>query len=495
MGTGNESAVYPDGTFLSLARLGYERNELVYACIAEKATSMPEAPLRVYGSDGLGEPNENHPLRQLISNPNPVLSEFELFELLVTHLDLAGNAFWQIIRDNAGRPAEIWPMRPDLVRLDVSKGVPKYWYQVGGSWYPIPDCLHFRHPNPVDLYFGQPPLRPALRATTLDNEATNFVTALLQNRAVPGAVITVQQQVDQAYADRLKAQWRQAFGGARRGDVSVLQQGMDVKMLGLNLDQLEFPDLRTISEARICMVLGVPPILIGAKVGLDRSTFANYSEARQSFWEETLMPLQRRISDVIVRRLLPMVEGSTYRRAPKVRVQFDRSEVLALKESEQAIWERANNALRAGAITVADFRRIVGLPYIPGSEVFLRPAGVIPTDAEGNPKILVGGAVSDHPSGAGQAYENTQDTSTGDGESEPASGIGKSGTWERLPESHPDYKQQCPVCCVVWTNSDLADECFGWHKRNEPELIEIKSGTAPTQGDDQTNLTDPGAEE
>ncbi|WP_206341757.1 phage portal protein [Streptomyces ureilyticus] len=86
---------------------------------------------------------------------------------------------------------------------------------------------------------------------------------------------------------------------------------MDVKVLGLNLDQLRFPDLRTISETRICAGFGVPPVLVGAKAGLDRSTFANYAEARRSFWEETIMPDQRLIGDVIV-RLLPEVNDSTF---------------------------------------------------------------------------------------------------------------------------------------------------------------------------------------
>jgi HK97 family phage portal protein len=214
---------------------------------------------------------------------------------------------------------------------------------------------------------------------------------LLQNRAVPGVVITTQQKIDEDTATRMTAAWKRKFGGDRRGEPAVLQRGMDVKVLGLDLAKLEFPDLRTISESRICMAFQVPPILVGAKVGLDRSTFANYGEARRSFWEETLMPLQRRIGDVISSRLLPEVapiSGATRR----VVVHWDRSQILALKESEAAIWERATNALRAGAITVNDFRHTVGLPKVPGGDVFLRPAGVEPTRADGTP--AVGGTAS-----------------------------------------------------------------------------------------------------
>lgn len=387
LGLGVNEPVYPGMNFLSYASAGFGKNELVYACIMEKATSLPEAPLRVYGPDGLGEPRESHPLRELIANPNPLLSEFEMFELTVLHMNLAGISFWEIVRDRAGRPRELWPLRPDLVRmLRQRDGRTRYGYLLGGGIVDLgTDVISFRYPNPVDPILGQPPLRPAVRAVALDNEATDFVTHLLQNRAVPGVVITTQRKVDEGISERLATKWKQKFSGSRRGEPAVLQTGMDVKVLGLDLQALEFPDLRTISESRICMTFGVPPILVGAKVGLDRSTFANYKEARTSFWEETIMPDQRRLGDVIVRRLLPEVNDSTFVLPRRVTVKWDRSQVLALKESEQAIWERANNALRAGAITVNDFRRVVGLPQVPGGDVFLRPAGVAPTLADGTP--------------------------------------------------------------------------------------------------------------
>lgn len=380
-------ALYPEPSFTTFADQAFGRNELVYACIMEKATSLPEAPLRVYGGDGLGEPRDNHPLRVLMANPNAALTEFELMELTVIHLDLAGNAVWEIVLDRAGRPAELWPLMPDRVRIYPRRnGQHEYGYQLGdGNIVPLgTNVIHFKMPNPVDPYLGQAPLRPALRAVALDNEATDFVKALLQNRAVPGTIIETEQAIDEATADRLEARWFQKFGGARRGGPAFLQKGMKPHALGLNLKDLEFPDLRTISESRICMDLGVPPILVGAKVGLDRSTFANYHEARSSFWEETLMPLQQRMQQSIVKKLMPYFAGPRPRRTV---VKFDNSDVRALRESEGKRWELATQALRAGGITVNQFARQVGLPTDPDGDVYLRPAGVIPTDAGGRPMV------------------------------------------------------------------------------------------------------------
>jgi HK97 family phage portal protein len=386
-----DGMIFPDSSYETYARNGYGRNELVYACIAEKAQSLPQSVLRVWpaGTSG-GEPLEGHRLRQLIAQPNPVTNEFEFFELSVTYLDLAGNCYWLIQRGRDGLPAQLWPLRPDLVRVLPSRTDPTVWrygYILDptavargqpAEVVPVPsgDMIHIKYPNPLDQYFGQAPLRPASKATTLDNAATDFVDSLLRNDGVPRTVVTTQQEIDQQVADKLRALWRQAV---RRNEPAFLQQGMEIHTLGLNLRDLEFPDLRTISESRICMALGVPPILVGAKVGLDRSTFSNYGEARVSFWEETIMPLQRRFLEPVRTSLLPEFSGVGRSR---VELRWDNADVLALKEAESARWERATNALARGGVTINDFRRTVGLDPVPGGDVFLLPAGVTPQPSD-----------------------------------------------------------------------------------------------------------------
>src|SRR6266498_5260586 len=154
------------------------------------------------------------------------------------------------------------------------------------------------------------PIWSAARAITLDNAATDFVDRLLRNDATPTAVVTTEQAVTDELTDRLRAKWTQRHGGNARGGIAFLQKGMDVKPLGMNLRDLEFPDLRTISESRICMAMGrTPPILVGAKVGLDRSTFANYHEAVQSWWNGPLWSLQRRFQNAMSSKLLPYFVG------------------------------------------------------------------------------------------------------------------------------------------------------------------------------------------
>jgi len=383
--------LYPDSSYTSFALNGFTANELVYACIMEKAQSLPQGIVRVYPMNG-AEPLEDHRLRRLLQQPNPITTEFEFLELSVVYLDLSGNCYWLIVRARDGLPAQLWPLRPDLVRILPSSrpGIFNYGYIIDPTTgargapsevIPIPfeDVIQIKYPNPLDAYFGLSPLRPAARATSLDNGATDFIDTLLRNDATPRTVITTVQKVDEELIELLKSKWMARFSGARRGSPAFLQQGMDVKVLGMKLDELEFPELRSGTEARICMALGVPPILIGAKVGLDRSTFSNYREARAAFWEETLMPLQRRFIEPIRTRLVPEFSGVGRQ---TIRADWDNSEVLALREAESAKWERATNALARGGITINDFRDVVGLDAATNGDVFLTPAGVTPMSAD-----------------------------------------------------------------------------------------------------------------
>jgi HK97 family phage portal protein len=367
---------------------GYGRNELVYSCIALRAESLPQSQLKVYPTGPSNQPLDNHRLRAVIEHPNDIIGEFEMFELLVTYLDLAGICYTMIVLGRDGLPSELWPLRPDLVGVLPNPRDPRDYKWV---YRPDPEKPHIqvvidrelviavKYPNPnpanpADRYFGKPPLRSAARAITLDNAATDFVDRLLRNDATPTAVVTSEQAVTDELVDRLRAKWFQRHGGNSRGGIAFLQKGMDVKPLGLNLRELEFPDLRTISESRICMTMGrTPPILVGAKVGLDRSTFANYHEAVQSWWNGPLWSLQRRFHNPFAARLLPYFGGAGRR---SVMLNWDNSEVPSLREGETSRWERATNALARGGITRNDFRQVVGLPPVPNGDVFLTPAGV-----------------------------------------------------------------------------------------------------------------------
>lgn len=373
---------YLQENYYDMARGGYQKNELVYACINEISRAVPEAPLRIYDAEYNELPD--HPLRRLIERPNPFLTEFELWELTLMYMYLSGNAYWEKVRSRSGQVVELYPLRPDRVQIvpDDNKYISGYIYEIGGQKYPIDvdDIIHFKFNNPLDDFLGQSPLRAALRQVSVDNEATDYAKSLLENSAIPGVVITTQTTLDDEVTERLKKKWMQKFGKKKRGEPAFLQEGMDIKTVGMTMTDLAFPDLRSISETRICAVFQVPPILVGANTGLQRSTFANYEEARKSFWQETISPLLSRLAQVANRSLMTEFEKDS-----KNRAYFDTSDVSALQSIHNERWTRVDKAAVSGWITVNEARTEVGFAPVTSGDVFLRNFNTVPVP-EGEPK-------------------------------------------------------------------------------------------------------------
>ena len=144
----------------------------------------------------------------------------------------------------------------------------------------------------------------------------------------------------------------------------MLDADADFQRIGLTQEEMTFPDLRAQTEARICAVFRVPPILVGVKVGLDRATFSNVAEARRFFWENTMLALYRRIESKLAAALTPEFA----RPDESLRARFEFADVAALRESRESLERTAIAALRAGALTVNDVRRRMGFEPLPDGD-------------------------------------------------------------------------------------------------------------------------------
>ena len=322
----------PDASYSNFAREGYAGNELVFACIREIATSTAEAQLCLY--DANHEKIDNAPLAQLIAEPAEGMTQYEFLENLITHLQIAGNAYVLKERARVG-VVSLMLLRPDRMEVIPGGG---YSYEVGGKKYMIPaeDIGHLKFPNPNNDFYGLSPLQVLAKQINLDTDATTFTKAFFNNAGVPSGILKLRRKLShQDEADRLRAAWRGQFQGNKNWHrIAILDEDASYEKMGSTLGEMEIPSLRNLSESRICSALGVPAILVGANIGLQRSTFSNYAEARESFWEETLLPLYRRIEQFMVGLLEPEF--------PRERgyLEFDFSEVRALQEDEDAMVNR-----------------------------------------------------------------------------------------------------------------------------------------------------------
>jgi len=351
--------VYPPSDFLDLAKGGYEKNSTVQAGLNYLSTSFCEATPIIYKSTRTDQiVNMGQVLDNLAISPNPIQTSNDFWSKGLLHYYLSGNAYCKVIRSTPGEPVELWWLRPDRVTInpDPRTYIRSYKYQLDdGTYfsYSPEDIIHIKAPNPRDDYYGLSPLTGCVRNIASDNELIDTLKTYLQNRGIPGMAIELPADyiVIEDDIERLKIDFQAKYTGKKRGTPVVLSQGAKVHPMTIAELRTLIPiDIADLLEAKILSSIGVPPILIGSHHGMQRSTYANYHEARLSFFEDTLEPLFRIFSEVYNKQIT----------VANVRAEFNTKNVAGLDWRNEKREERILKLLAAQVITQQEARRKLG---------------------------------------------------------------------------------------------------------------------------------------
>lgn len=323
---------------------------------------------------------------ELLEYPNDHYDGATMQAAIFCSLALDDNAYILIVRNSHGAPVQLWWTPHTLIEPfraeDSNQFIDCYHYMPTGIPIEIPvaDVIHIRDGiDPNNPMKGLPKMRALLREVFTDNEAANYTATIMRNMGVPGLIISPEVVNGMAEPlaediDELKQHVKQATGGANRGDPLVLKRPTKIEVIGFDPSKMSAKDARRVPEERVSGVLGVPAIVCGLGAGLDRSTFANMSEAREMAAEEALIPKWNLIARTFKHQLLPQFEGDNAR---SMTVDFDTSTVRVLQEDEDKKVDRAARLVTAGVATVAEAREAAGLHVDEAHHIFLRTVNQI----------------------------------------------------------------------------------------------------------------------
>jgi HK97 family phage portal protein len=369
-------ATWPKRNVTTYTDQGYSVLALVFRCIGILSQSVAQAPLRVYQDTPNGpEPIDNHPLRQLILRPNREGNEARFMGQVMMTMATAGFCVIEKERAAAGRVIALWPINPAYCKpIQRADALPDWEVRVPG-YDPVilnsDDCIAITFADRPDLSpTGISPIEVILREVALLNLQTDFLKAFFDSGAMPVYALIPRAdagEMTQAQADVIKEKWRQRYAGMHAAVEPAILAGIeDVRRLSFDFDELAYTDLRDISDNAICQAFGVHPNIAGTRYGLERSTFTNYKEARDAFYQDTVSHFWNRIEDALHRGL--MHEFDT---RPGRYLKFDITDVAAMREDVLPRWQWAVTALNAGGITTHQFARLCDLEPV-GNDVFLR---------------------------------------------------------------------------------------------------------------------------
>ncbi|PAX07001.1 phage portal protein [Sphingomonas lenta] len=264
-----------------------------------------------------------------------------VLETVAAQLMLHGNAYLAVLREGPDDVGELFPLRPERVRVELDAlGWPAaYRYQVGervtrfGADPHRPEIVHLKGFNPVDDHYGLGCLGAASGAVAVHNAAARWSKALLDNAARPsgvllyepgdGAVLSAEQWA--RVRDELD---REFSGAANAGRPMILEGGFKWAALSLSPADMDFAGTRDAAAREIALAFGVPPMLLGLP---GDNTYANYREANRALWRLTVLPLAGAVLGGIAHGVRGWFEDA--------RLVVDLDRVPALAEERAMLWK------------------------------------------------------------------------------------------------------------------------------------------------------------
>ena len=264
----------------------------------------------------------DHPFLDLMRTVNPYHNSRDMRELTTMYGDLAGEAYWLVVRDKKlGYPVEIWPIPAQFMSPiygeSLAEAIKGFLYKRGSTEIVIPyeDVVHFPNPNPYNVFSGFACVLGVADAVYVQSEMYATEAALFENRARPGGILTSAENVSKPDKERLREDFKQRFEGSKRaGRTLVLPKGMDYKRDVLTPDELNYIEGRREMAREIMASFNVPESMFMKEANRANAEQAEYHHAKHG-----VLPRCERIAQKINERLMPEFEGET----TKVFVEFD----------------------------------------------------------------------------------------------------------------------------------------------------------------------------
>ena len=337
----------------------------------------------VKDEDGGRERDHATPIAQLLEDPSPAQSPFELVRSIVADLVLFDEAWLWVTKTTLTTSG--WLIRPlpvdtvtvtggtewtgDLV-VDVQLGKGRAQTIKHGN------LIHLHGWAPAYGVGGVSPL-VALRTTLAEQVAAEaYRAATWKNGGQVGSYITRPKDAPRWSAEAedkfVKSMRAYRGGGDRMGGQPLLQDGMEIKTVRLSAKEEQWVEAAQLSLELVCRVFQVNPTMLGSTGGV---TYANLKEFRRALYTETLAPILAQVEQKLTRELQRIVGGAA---DPDHYLEFNLKAKLAGSFEEEG--DVLQKAVGGPHMTLNEARARQNLKGIgPAGDVVLKPLNMAAT--------------------------------------------------------------------------------------------------------------------
>ncbi len=290
--------VWSDMSVSKAVKEGYKKNSWVYRAVRLIAVAGSSVPWVVSKDE---EFYYEHPISMLLKKPNPSISRQTLFELVISWLQLSGNAYI-IPVTTRGKTSELWPCSPDRLRPIPAKGNDEWLkgYASGSGSavaYEPEEVIHFLFPDPSSPIIGIGPLQAASKAVDTDNEQQDWNKTIMQNKGVLEGVFSFKREFKRLEdLEDVTNRLNEKFSGKGGKRIGAVGSEATYTRIASTPAEIDYVNGRKFNREEIFTIFGVPLMLAGV---MDRATYNNYTASELIFWMNTVVPLLDDLKDTL----------------------------------------------------------------------------------------------------------------------------------------------------------------------------------------------------
>jgi len=254
-----------------------------------------------------------HPILDLFRKVNNFNNSFDLWEMTDLYQELTGNAYWLILNSIGLKiPQEIWLIPPGRITPipDPETFISGYKYKYGMTEYTFREdqIIHFKFPNPANMYLGVSPLVAGIGAYNTNENMQIYNNAMFKNMGKPSGFFETDDVLDEDDFNRTKQEIQDVYAGVQNvGKVGLLDHGLKFEELGMNPAELAFIEGKKATREEIFNMYGQSIALWS-----ENPNRANADAAERQFYRRTIRPRCIRMAEKITEKLIPRFDPNLF---------------------------------------------------------------------------------------------------------------------------------------------------------------------------------------
>lgn len=300
------------------------------SCANVWGLSFAKAHFRVYDYEKDNTEIENHPAAQLIKNPLPRYTGFQLKYRIATDLIFEGNSYILKLRPMAGklfRPVTgLYPLQADRMNTypPNQERIEYYEYNTGSgvTRLNIEDVIHFQSPDRNSIIKGAPIVSRIADVEEVEKLQTAYRKQFYLKGGFLGATFTTSKDMGKDSFDRMLALLQEKYGGSENAfKVALFDNDIKPVPTAYGPKDMQMVEDRNLNRDEICSAFGVNKLLFGQSENIQRG---NADTVLFAFYYVTIDPLLELLSETLTGQLINVdyaaTDGSTpyYMKADKL---------------------------------------------------------------------------------------------------------------------------------------------------------------------------------